>query len=331
MRRILLLMIPLLLIPSFFSATATTPQQTGDPLPNPADYTEAGAYCRRRVKVSPWVGTPGVDWPKTFQCVLVIHTCDGVKRFTSGVRPGGTGMCDDYWRVHNALADRVICCDQGSREEKRPPDGKGSPERKCEPRTSWFDDTSDCKEVKSPQLVIRQGTATLYMCGYSVFQYRDSNLNDQLFADAYRAAMRDQLLASSSSKVCCDKFRQAVRTRKPCDPRVDVDCDGTPNRTDIHDRTMPDIDTFIRPDNASIDPFPYRFDTSNPDFLPDRTARNSKGVGDCPCKWELVKGELKCSPDGKQKHYYKATWKCPKTGAEVSTVKYAPATAPCER
>jgi hypothetical protein len=169
------------------------------------------------------------------------------------------------------------------------------------------------------------------MCGYNVFRYSDASLKDPLIAEAYRLAIRDQLQASSASKVCCDKFRQAARTGKPCDPRVDVDCDGTPNTKDNDDLKMPDIDTFARPGNAPIDEFPSGFDTSNPDFLPDRTARNSKGVGDCPCKWELTEGELTCSPDGKQRHHYKATWRCPKTGAEVVTVRYAPATAPCLR
>ena len=332
MRRILLLTLLLVVIPSLFSATAapqqTAPsQQSGDPLPNPEDFVETGANCRREVKVSPWVGTPGVDWPNTFRCVLVIHTCDGVKRYTSGVRPAGTGMCDDYWRVHNALADRMICCDRGSRQKNEPSEEK--PESECQPPAPWFDDASGCKESKSPELIIARGTARLYMCGYLVFQYKDSNLDDPVFANAYRAAMKDQLLATSSSTICCDKFREAVRTRKPCDPRVDLDCDGTPNRTDVHDTTMPDIDSFVRPANAAIDPFPYQFDTSNPDFLPNRTARNSKGVGDCPCKWELIRGELKCSPDGKLNHYYKATWRCPKTGAEVFTTRYAPATVPC--
>jgi hypothetical protein len=263
--------------------------------------------------------------------VLAIHTCEGVKRFTSGVRAAGAGMCDDYWRVHNELASREICCDRGSREEKRPSEEKPPPEQECQPATSWFGGAGGCKDMQSPQLVIRQGTATLSMCGYAVFSYKNADFNDQLFADAYRAAMRDQLRSSAASQVCCDKFREAVRTRKPCDPRVDVDCDGTPNRTDRDDEKFPDIDGFSRAQNAAIDTFPYPFDTSNPDFLPNQAARDSKGVGDCPCKWELVKGELNCSPDGKQKHHYKATWRCPKTGAEVVTVRYAPATTPCER
>src|SRR5688572_15660178 len=116
MRRILLLTILLLLIPSFFSATSAR-QELGDPLPNPADYPAAGPSCQRRVSVTPWVGTPGVEWPKTFRCVLSIHTCDGVKTFRSGVRAVGAGMCDDYWKVHRELTDREICCDQGSPRE----------------------------------------------------------------------------------------------------------------------------------------------------------------------------------------------------------------------
>lgn len=330
MRRILLLIILLLFIPSFFAATAA-PQQAGEPLPDPDDYPKAGANCSRKVNLSPWVGTPGVEWPRTFRCVLSINTCNGVKTYTSGVRPGGAGMCADYWRAHDALVNREICCDQGSREEKRPTEEKRSRERECEPPTPWFDGASGCTEFRSPQLVINGGAATLYMCGYPVFYYKDSNLSDPLFANAYKAALRDQLLSTSSSKVCCDRFRQAVRTKKPCDPRRDVDCDGRPNKTDLDSIKMPGINPFTRSDNAAIDPFPYLFDTSNSDFLPTRTARNSKGVGDCPCKWELIRGELKCSPDGKQDHYYKATWRCPKTGAEVLTTKNASATAPCER
>jgi hypothetical protein len=112
MRRILLLTVTLLLIPSFYSAAAA-PEQPEEPLPTSADYSAAGPNCKRRVKLSPWVGTPGVDWPNTFRCVLTIHTCDGVKTYRSGVRSAGTGMCADYWGAHNAVATREICCDPG--------------------------------------------------------------------------------------------------------------------------------------------------------------------------------------------------------------------------
>lgn len=124
MRRALLLTIFLLPVPSLFTSTAGSQQPVQNVLPDPASFVAAGPHCQRRVSVSPWVGTPAVDWPKTYQCVLSIHTCDGVKTTTSSVRPGGTGMCADYWSVHDQLANREICCDRGSREEKRPGDEK---------------------------------------------------------------------------------------------------------------------------------------------------------------------------------------------------------------
>ncbi len=92
------------------AATAATKKEDAAVLPNPADYPAAGPNCRRVASLSPWVGTPAVDWPKTYHCVLTIHTCEGVKTYRSAVRPGGTGMCDDYWKVHDALANREICC-----------------------------------------------------------------------------------------------------------------------------------------------------------------------------------------------------------------------------
>jgi hypothetical protein len=68
----------------------------------------------------------GVDWPKTYQCVLTYHTCFGAKTVRSSVRPGGTGMCADYWAVHDALAQREICCDQEKREK---PAGGTAPQK----------------------------------------------------------------------------------------------------------------------------------------------------------------------------------------------------------
>jgi hypothetical protein len=96
-------------------------------LPNPADFIAAGPFCERRVAVSPIVTTPGVNWPLTYQCVLDIHTCEGVKVIRSSERPGGEGMCDDYRSVYSALAQREICCDAGEREdeEDRPAIGAG--------------------------------------------------------------------------------------------------------------------------------------------------------------------------------------------------------------
>ncbi len=52
------------------------------------------------------------------------------------------------------------------------------------------------------------------------------------------------------------------------------------------------------------------------------------------CQWELMKGELKCNAatvEGKLQHVYQAKWRCPSTGVEADTFKYAPATAPCKK
>jgi len=32
--------------------------------------------------------------------------------------------------------------------------------------------------------------------------------------------------------ICCDEFNKAVKTKQPCDPMKDADCDGLPNDTD---------------------------------------------------------------------------------------------------
>lgn len=62
MRRNPLLPMILLLTIHFLTSLTVRTQQTqeGKPLPNAADYPEAGANCKRRVNLSPWVGTP--EW-----------------------------------------------------------------------------------------------------------------------------------------------------------------------------------------------------------------------------------------------------------------------------
>ena len=333
MRRFVLLAVGL--FAGIFYSAVLTQQTARNELPKASDYPEAGPACKKKVKMSPWVGVPAVEWPKTYRCVLKYHTCSGVQTVTSDVRPGGSTVCADFWSAHNELASRRICCDGGSRDEKPSSDKEQPAGQSCEPSTDWFD-SSSCKTSQGPQLVIDGQTATLYMCGNAVFTYTNPDLRDKLFADAYRAAMRDHLKAAGASKICCDKVNRGGTNRSGCDPKVDIDCDGKPNNEDLStDGQFPDIDTFVKPDEASVDQFPIDdftgFDASSPDFLPNRTARNSRGVGACPCKWELVKGELNCSSDRRTRHHYKATWRCPKTGAEVVTFTYAPATSPCSR
>ena len=329
MKHTLLVITILLSIPSFLSVDAR-PRQSGANLPSPADFVRAGPSCKKTVKLTPWVGTPAVDFPNTYQCEMNIHTCEGVKKFKSGVRNAGAGMCADYWAAYRGLVDLVICCDPGSRDDNRPPDQVPPAKAKCEEPTGWVGDTSGCRDRQATRISFIGTTVRVSMCGYVVFSYTSAHLTDPLAKQAYEAALRQHLNFSVSSRVCCDKFQEAVRTRRPCNPRVDVDCDGTPNSRDTtFNNQMPDIDAFVSPPGASIDTFPARFDATSPEFLPDRAASESRGVGECPCKWELVKGELNCSSDGRTRHHYKATWRCPSNGTEVITFRYAPATAYC--
>lgn len=134
-----------------------------------------------------------------------------------------------------------------------------------------------------------------------------------IFREAYIAAFKDTF----PKKICCDKFQEAVRTGKPCDPRADMDCDGKPNQSDADSKSgFPNFNYFASPDGAPVAPFLG----GEPDPPP---------AGKCDCKWELVKGAAICSPDGKQPHYYEARWKCPSTGNEKYTRTAKPVTGPC--
>ena len=215
--------------------------------------------------------------------------------------------------------------------------GKLPPDDSCKKPAPWFDTStsSGCKDAQATQINIdlRTHTATVSMCGYQVLTVvaKDFANHDPLFRNAYTNAFKQSI----PKRVCCDKFRDAARTGVPCDPRADVDCDGILNNADNAPvSSLPNIDVFVRPENAPVDVFPEGFDFSNPDFQPNSTARDSKGVGDCDCKWELIKGETKCNSvvdqSGRRQHVYIATWRCPSTKAEVFTTKHAPSTAPCQ-
>lgn len=199
---------------------------------------------------------------------------------------------------------------------------------KCEPpRAPWLGPSPDCKDVQTWQIGQRGPAVSISMCGQIVFTNPNAG-TDRIFTDSYKAALRDQLRQTIGEKICCEKFRQASRTGTPCDPRKDVDCDGKPNSEDdsrayAGDSTAyPTIDMITAPDGAPIATFPTGL--SLDEIYPD--------VETCKdCQWKLMKGELKCNvntPDGKR-HVYQAKWKCPSTGVEVDTFKYAPATAPC--
>ncbi|MEP7148610.1 MAG: hypothetical protein ABI857_06975 [Acidobacteriota bacterium] len=208
------------------------------------------------------------------------------------------------------------------------------PETKCEKPAPWFDRSTSCTDVQSPLTEVKGNAITVSMCGFQIFRAVPQHSDDPGLLEAYRRVVRDWVQQKVGGKVCCSSMRNASRTGKPCDPAADIDCDGKPNQSDI-DTTyvtggpVPDINLSTSPIGPDIDPFPPGLDPNDPNFRPERTGRNSKGVGECDCKWELIKGDMKCSR-GLRPHVYTATWRCPSTKAEVFTTKRFPGSTPCK-
>jgi hypothetical protein len=203
----------------------------------------------------------------------------------------------------------------------------------CGKSTPWFDRSTECTDVQSPVVKRAKTAVTVSMCGFQIFSGAPEKYDDTMLA-AYEGLVKDWIKGRVGSKICCSSMLNASRTGKPCDPAKDIDCDGRPNQSDIDSTSvggypLPDINLTATSTGADIDPYPAGFDPNDPDFRPERTARNSKGVGDCPCKWELIRGDLKCGAGGNQSHVYTATWRCPITKAEVTTIKETAATTPC--
>lgn len=210
-----------------------------------------------------------------------------------------------------------------------PPTGKGC----TDPATPWFGGSPNCKDVQAPVVAINNAAVTVSICGLPVFRGSPPPPPDSVLLEAYSFVVRDHVQSAVGSRVCCDSLREAARTGKPCYPGVDIDCDGKPNDADISGAPnvpVPEINLFTKQKGAAIDNFPVNLDPDDPNFMPESTARDAKGVGECPCKWQLTKGTLTCSPDGTKDHVYAATWTCPANGKEVFTTKYAKATAPCK-
>jgi hypothetical protein len=216
------------------------------------------------------------------------------------------------------------CSEMGTSSGDKRPD--------CDSPTPWFDPPPGCKDMQAPVTAIKDKVVTVSVCGYTIFQGSPDPPIDELVLVAYRDVIRESVQSTIGSKVCCDTLRESARTGVPCSPANDIDCDGIPNARDTRrDGTVvyPDIDLFTRAAGATIDDFPVGLDPDDPNFMPGSTARDSKDVGDCPCKWQLTSGKLACSPDGTQDHVYTATWKCPANGKEVFTTKRANANQPC--
>lgn len=303
--------------------------------PKFSDFPPVPNTCltKQKLYVSTVAGNPAGSERGSALVSCQFHTvgCDAkITRYHSFPRPGGIDVCRDWVAARNALAAAAleVCCDPESPAEVPPP----KKDEKCPPPTGWFDPTGKCTDKRAPWAQVRGNEVVLTVCGQEVFRHAAPTTTDKLLIEAYRQAMIGMFTEQVGSSICCDQFRDAVQSGVPCDPTKDLDCDGVPNQTDTRvssGATFPDINIFNRAPGSRIDPFPPGLDPDDPDFLPNRTARDSKNVGDCPCKWELTKGELKCGQGGEGRHVYLATWKCPHTGAEVITTKYASAQTSC--
>ena len=265
-----------------------------------------------------------VEFPDKGDCAGILAE-DACTRSLGSMPPEKReGFCQKIKAKLNFTSFKDSCpafaaCEPGGPTGEKPP-----PEKKCEKPTPWFGSSPTCTEVQSPVVAINTGAVTLTICGYPVFRHVPED-KDPTYVEAYKRAVEDWVKARVGSKICCDTLREAARTGTPCYPGFDIDCDGKPNQADVDSTSkepFPDINNlFSKPEGAPIAPFPAGLDPDDPDFLPPQDK--------CDCKWELVKGTVNCSPDGKQRHFYQAHWRCPSTGNERFTRKYAAATAPC--
>jgi hypothetical protein len=278
-----------------------------DKFPKPETYPPAGANCKDKRKLEPWLGTPDVSTGKS-RCVLSFYNCqtDKTDVYQSGPRESGTVSldCSDYLRAKEALGNIEICCDP-----------------KCEkPATPWFDrgepgySGPECKNRQPIRTTIdTKGFVFLYMCGLPVFVHDAKKEKWPRYGqgtniEAYERALRRYVIEKVGPYVCCDSFNASVRPGSSCDPRFDLDCDGTSNGTDrTEDGRFPDITTFaVGPGIPIKDTDPHLSC-----FIPP-------SPNECDCKWELMQGTRQRSRGlNVGKYNYEGRWRCPSTGKEI--------------
>ncbi len=125
-------------------------------------------------------------------------------------------------------------------------------------------------------------------------------------------------VGSRGFDVCCESWRNAVRTKSPCDARADIDCDGEPNENDR-------MTEYAFPDARSPNDFVSGPMTSMPFWQKIYPYINDGSS--CECKWELVRVDYTCqhAPNLQSSnetggrvwdatYKYEATWKCPRGG-----------------
>lgn len=276
----------LLSIVSFLGPT-TRMQEPLSGLPKTSEYPEAGPNCKRKVRLSPWIGTPEVDWPNTFYCVLDIHTCEGVKRYRSAVRRAGRDMCADYRRRYNELLDREVCCDSNCQlpKENFQPGGESD-------ELNPF----DCKNLQNLEIAILSDQVTASACG-RVLLRRFAESREELENTARRWRNKAPV------KVCCERLSPDELLGEGAEqPLVGVE-------GEVLETAYQDSDFYTFASNATMDPFPEGMRI--PHVLPDTACEG--------CKWILMSGKLKCTPQGSNAglFWYEANWKCPTTAVEV--------------
>lgn len=254
------------------------------------------------------------------------------------------------------------------RGKEKPPD-PGDKKPPCKERSPdqppWFDpSTEGCQQLQNTRMnaywtTANGGTCTLTLaaCNYIVLTYavnlvseRNGKLETTIFADRptpaelnamgvrpirhseCTAQLYDALVGDHPNTVCCDIWREGVSAGSVCNPERDADCDGLPNERDHYLNSQP----YYAPPrpgslaedffNGSSDFNSANFDPRPPGLTWDELMPNES----CKkCKWTALSGKLRCSPDGRTEHEYKAAWVCPTTGAQRTITKRAPATAPC--
>ncbi len=320
MRRFLVLTILLALVVTVLCSHSVFAQYSqwnhcANGLPPESEFPAAEKTCKKPQSYVPWYGTPHEIFTLTGFCVLKVNLCGGkTKCWRSEIRKQEGDWCKDFKARYDWLANsnRTICCDP-----------------KCEKPTPWFGSSPGCRDVQSPMVEVtgnlQSPIVTLYICGIDVFHDVVTPEKFPAGIEAYKVRLADFVKQRIGSKVCCDKLREAVRTKQPCDPTDDIDCDGKINTNDFYVTnfvTLPDIDNvFGTSEGAKVDPFPRGLNPDDPNFLPPQDK--------CDCKWQLAKGTLTCSRTKTQPHLYEARWLCPSTGNEYNTNKKAPAEAPC--
>ena len=119
----------------------------------------------------------------------------------------------------------------------------------------------------------------------------------------------------SGVKVCCDKYREAVASERPCRADVDADCDGLPNDEDSFPFYSPPREFQNASDKSGMLP-PFK---DLADHIPQEPCEG--------CQWTVSKLDYKCKnvemharESYREAQYeYEATWKCPSTGRELVT------------